>query len=679
MINHNLDDRCSKILNMLLTKDNYISLQEIALLNDVSRRTVYYDIDRLNEFLVANNLTKLSVVRGKGLKLTNIDKNKLNLLISNVSSDYYFSPNIRVKIIICTVLRRDKAILIEDFMDACKVSRNTIINDLKIVQRITSSYGLEFKYSVKKGYFIAGNVIRKRAVFFLFFSELYKEHRNGQIYFKDEKNIAHCLKLFHQIEKELNYEYVDGVLYSLAVFTSTIKYRTNTLIFEEKDVMHIINTKEFQLVNKYFNDLSSFEQVYLTLHLLGSRLQNISFEDDSSINEEAYDLACDLVEEFARLATVEFKNIKKLEQTLYFHIKNSLYRYRYGILIGNPLLDDVKREYEDLFNVTRKAVECIEQQLAVPIHDSEVAYLTLHFGGALSNQTEKKKIKKIILVCPNGISTVNMLKAEISYIVKDQSSIEIVSIEELANYDKEYDILITTIENLKLENLDNSKTLLVHPVLDDMDRLIIMKKCIEEKQSDTKLDKIMQAINPYLIPDTEELAKKAIFNCINNKNLSLYSCNNYNKDILYFINDQKLLLLNQRANLSWQDGIFEVCNLLEKKQYINNYYHKNIIRQLKKYGPYMFIADGVCLAHTKISDGALKLGLALGVYPQGVQFERNKTAYLIFVMSAEDQASHLKMLSNLIKMFEDSNKIKAIIDLKNINDISNYFIENAIK
>jgi transcriptional antiterminator/mannitol/fructose-specific phosphotransferase system IIA component len=679
MINQELDNRCIKIITNLLTIDGFMSLQEIALMNDVSRRTVYYDIDRINDLLLANDIEKLNIVRGKGIKLNIDDKEKLNIIINNsTSTDYYFSPKIRVKIIICIVLRRNKEILIEDFMEACNVSRNTVINDIKVVQRKMSGYGLEFVYSNKEGYYILGNVIRKRAVFFMFFNELYKEHRKGQIYFKDEKNIENCLSSFHKIEKELNYEFVDGVLYSLAVFTATIQFRKNAIIFEEKDVHNVINTNEYKLVKKYFSDLSSFEQVYLTLHLLGSRLQNINFEEDSQINEEAYDLACDLVEEFERLATVEFRNSKQLEQSLYYHLKNALYRYRYGILIGNPLLDDIKREYGYLFNVSRKAVECIEQQLAVPIHDSEVAYLTLHFGGALNNQKEEPEFKRILLVCPNGVSTVNMLKAEISYIVRNESYIDIVTVEELEFYDKPYDIIITTIEKLDLDEKNKDKVIVVHPILDDMDRLIIMKKCISQSDEDIKIDKFIKIIKPYIVEDGVEMVKKEIYKFVNKKELNIYSINHSSEDIVHFLQDEDMILFNEKK-IKWQESISEVSGLLESKDFVNNYYQKNIIRQLKKYGPYMFISEGVCLAHTKISDGSLKLGLSLGIYPNGIEFERGKLAKLVFVLSAEDQSSHLKMLSDLIKMFDDKSKVNEIIELKTKKEVLKMFIDNAVK
>lgn len=39
----------------------------------------------------------------------------------------------RVKIIICSILKRTKPIFIEDFINLCHVSRNTIISDLKVV------------------------------------------------------------------------------------------------------------------------------------------------------------------------------------------------------------------------------------------------------------------------------------------------------------------------------------------------------------------------------------------------------------------------------------------------------------------------------------------------------------------------------------------------------------------
>lgn len=71
-----------------------------------------------------------------------------------------------MKIIICTILKRSKPVFIEDFINLCHVSRNTIISDLKVVVTKLQESNLILTYENKEGYVIKGDVIRKRSVFF---------------------------------------------------------------------------------------------------------------------------------------------------------------------------------------------------------------------------------------------------------------------------------------------------------------------------------------------------------------------------------------------------------------------------------------------------------------------------------------------------------------------------------
>ena len=87
--------------------------------------------------------------------------------------------------------------------------------------------------------------------------------------------------------------------------------------------------------------------------------------------------------EFERLACVIFEPKDGLIQDLYRHIEASIYRYRFGIQIGNLMAEDIKREYPYIFDVVRQTAQYLEQQIGVQISDSEVSYLTLHFGAHL--------------------------------------------------------------------------------------------------------------------------------------------------------------------------------------------------------------------------------------------------------------------------------------------------------
>ncbi len=671
MIIQELDVRCKKILEALLNRDSYVTLQEISLFNNVSRRTIYYDLERINDFLVENSWEKIVVERGKGIYLdknTRIELAKTNL---DLSKNQSFNPSDRVRIIMCTILRRDTIIMIEDLMDITKVSRNTVISDLKATQDSLSNYNLELKFSMKKGYYISGNVITKRSVFFLCFDHIHKLYLSGDITLARQDTIVEYQRRLHKIEEELNYKFVYGVCYSLSVFFSTISHREDPLIFDQGLVLKIVDTQEYGLIDKYFGEFSSFEKVYLTLHILGSRLQSLNLDFDDQLNGDIYNLACDLVEEFERLANVDFQKQKELEQALYYHLKNSIYRYRYGIIIGNPLLDDVKREYGYLFDVTKKATQFMQKELSLPIHDAEIAYLTLHFGGALNSQRKlTKKKKRILIICPNGLSTANMLKAEISYMIQDDAIIEITNSDNLEVGQDDYDVVISTISSIahRFANF-----ILVNPILSDLDRLGIMKKVYEIDNPQNELNELVNIVRPYLKGDCVDTVKEELYRFLNYRQLHRFNLEDNAVKASAFLGQPGFVMIDN-SKPTWQQAIEKTTAILENRGFVNNTYARNIVRQLKKYGPYMFISNGVCLAHSKISHGSLKLGLSLSVYPEGIEFERGKKAYLVIVMSAQDQTSHLKMLSDLINLFANPENTGIVKDSKSVDEINSFFV-----
>lgn len=132
----------------------------------------------------------------------------------------------------------------------------------------------------------------------------------------------------------------------------------------------------------------------MSLHLLGSRLSVSTdkiFEDKS--DQSIYGIVKTLVSEFEKIACVYFSERDELERALFIHIRSSLYRFKYGIQLGNPMREDIVREYPNLFNITKSVTKYLEHMLGLPVTDSEIAYLTLHFGAFL--KIAEKKIRNL--------------------------------------------------------------------------------------------------------------------------------------------------------------------------------------------------------------------------------------------------------------------------------------------
>lgn len=661
-----INARCRQILNVLLSHADYVSVNAIAKALQVSRRTVYYDIDKINLWLEQAGLSHLEIVREKGLYLSQQEREKIQTMLESDSEDqvYIFSPEERIKIIICYVIYAQKAIYMEQFTDCFAVSRNTIFADLKEVTKKLKKYDLKLDYQPKQGYIILGDPVRVRALFILYFNEMETLFKSGVIRFFNQKQIQDYYHTLKKIEQTLEISYVDGVLYSIAALVPLLYQHRTAIRFTDLKQTEIVKTQEYALVQKYFSDLEPEEQIYLSLHLLGSRVNLVPdeyFESDSKTY--VYDLTKSLVSEFEKVACVTFDKREELERALFVHLNTSLYRYRYGIQIGNILGDDVMNEYPDMFAITKIAVKRLEKQIELPIPDSEVAYLTLHFGGFLKIPSEESEHLRILIVCVNGISTGNMIKREVHKLLPFAEIVGVVAAVHLINAQNICDLIISTV---KINSIVPSIT--VHPVLTELDRRSILNhRLVAPRNVEIQKERLFQIVKKYVNPaDYPNLLK----------DLTVYIQRDMQHDVLGEEEEYNLLSILDESRIcifpdrcSWQNSVRIAGRCLLDNRSIEPKYLDTMITQLQYYGPYMFLTENVLLAHAKPEDGVNCLDVSMALFRESVWFSDSKKAKIIWVLAAEDQEKHLKILQDILTLTGDSKFLSDIENAKSSTDI----------
>lgn len=661
-----INARCRQILNVLLSHADYVSVNAIAKALQVSRRTVYYDIDKINLWLEQAGLSHLEIVREKGLYLSQQEREKIQTMLESDSEDqvYIFSPEERIKIIICYVIYAQKAIYMEQVTDCFAVSRNTIFADLKEVTKRLKKYDLKLDYQPKQGYIILGDPVRVRALFILYFNEMETLFKSGVIRFFNQKQIQDYYHTLKKIEQTLEISYVDGVLYSIAALVPLLYQHRTAIRFTDLKQTEIVKTQEYALVQKYFSDLEPEEQIYLSLHLLGSRVNLVPdeyFESDSKTY--VYDLTKSLVSEFEKVACVTFDKREELERALFVHLNTSLYRYRYGIQIGNILGDDVMNEYPDMFAITKIAVKRLEKQIELPIPDSEVAYLTLHFGGFLKIPSEENEHLRILIVCVNGISTGNMIKREVHKLLPFAEIVGVVAAVHLINAQNICDLIISTV---KINSIVPSIT--VHPVLTELDRRSILNhRLVAPRNVEIQKERLFQIVKKYVNPaDYPNLLK----------DLTVYIQRDMQHDVLGEEEEYNLLSILDESRIcifpdrcSWQNSVRIAGRCLLDNRSIEPKYLDTMITQLQYYGPYMFLTENVLLAHAKPEDGVNCLDVSMALFRESVWFSDSKKAKIIWVLAAEDQEKHLKILQDILTLTGDSKFLSDIENAKSSTDI----------
>jgi mannitol/fructose-specific phosphotransferase system IIA component (Ntr-type) len=124
---------------------------------------------------------------------------------------------------------------------------------------------------------------------------------------------------------------------------------------------------------------------------------------------------------------------------------------------------------------------------------------------------------------------------------------------------------------------------------------------------------------------------------------------------------QQRIVANQAAD-DWREALGISAGLLLKDGYITDNYLQAICANHEQLGPYMVIAPGICLAHARSEDGALKTGASLLTLNPPVAFgnEMNDPVWFLLCLAAEDSAGHLQALMELTELLMDEAKMAQI-------------------
>lgn len=660
-----LDSRCVSLLNHLVKQDDAVNVQALARFFNVSVRSIYYDLNKINDWLKLQDLPQINIERNKGIYLTKVQiKEIIDALQGEDNLNHYvLSPKERHRLQICFILSAFEPIYAEQIGFLCDISRNTIFNDLKIVREKLQRYGLELEFETQKGYEIKGSIFTQRAVFIYYYAQLiplldYNPHlKNLKLPFYNREQIHYYALKLRDIENELETRYVDGLLFSLASLISVILNKPSQLDLSLLDIKDIVATQEYRLVKENLAEIPENEQIYVAMHLLGSRIQIRSVEDCRNETIVVKAIAESLVTEFEQLAVVEFDDRKELIRLIASHLSMSIYRYKYGIQIGNPLMNEIMNAYPELFEITAKATRVLKTSLRLPIPESEVAYLAMHFGGFLRRTREIKQEFKVLLVCPNGVSTATMLRAEVESLHPSIKIQNIVGIEEVDEASIKCDFIISTVDlNAPIPVIK------VRPIITEDDRLRILSRVLKKSYSQqtnkgVSLNTILNVLAKHISGVKYQEIKSDLENIFNDYMNVTPSQTKERLKLNEVLEPSSIQTLESVD--SWVTAIHIASKPLLESNVIKESYIHAMINNVDVYGPYIVLGPDIALAHALPKDGVNKLGVSLLRVQKPVVF-KDRQASLIFVLAPENKHSHLRIMKDFLSLTIDNKRIDLI-------------------
>ena len=489
-----LSKRQQKIVEILSKEEDYITVKALAEKLNISPRTIYYDLDVIE----SNQSLKDFVVEKKpGTGVRAYWKQTVtNLITKQDAFDQRFNQ------IFKQVVIDQKTVTVKKLADQFYVSSSSIVEELNKLEELLKPFSQIRIISDKNGTRISGSEYQIQQLILSFNNKILESlGQNATIY-----DFADSLSSFYTeeiIQAALNIEQ-DLADYKLKIkapyYAFNILSLVIVMIYRMKSDHHIsveelrISGKNIYAMNNYMIAWEILDrmtqrvhftfdeaEIYtLSMYLHGNRLES---QDITMENHQLYkNIATELVDRMSIAINEDLRNDRLLLNNLTLHLYHMTYRLENDIIIQNPLLPEIMRDFRLMYDLVWIMLDTEKHLLSVKITEDEVGFLLLHFQSAL-DRAERSKM--IYIVCHQGYVSQEFTINRVRKYVSPLDIIKVVTPEEFLNTDlDQIDFIIST---TPLEAM-TIPYVLVSPLITDEDMLVIAKKYQEVMTKSSKDD-----------------------------------------------------------------------------------------------------------------------------------------------------------------------------------------------
>ncbi|MGG5253649.1 BglG family transcription antiterminator [Neobacillus sp. SM06] len=669
-----LDERSTILLKeILLTQGVKISSLEKKL--KLSRFQVNYSLGKIDDWLSSNQMPPLKRERQKGIFVDQVVQETFPELMKDITIyDYVISDSERKKLIILLLLIREEPLSLFHLSSALKVSRNTVLYDLKGVGSITESFGLNVRYTRKDGYFIEGNELNKRHLIIKLVCLLLQTESSRQWFFEilglSEEEVLKIRQRLERIEKHLKFRFTDEKLEELPFTLSLIIRRIRQRKSLEDYYHDLLYTEEYKAVDELLTEEKEFDErelLFITLQLLASSIS--SFEVEEKQKPELFEGIVGMVKCFENLACVSLQEKDELVNRLYLHLRPALYRVKYQLKVENPLLESVLKEHGELHHLVKKAVVPLEEAIGLKFPESESAYLTMLFGSWLLKQGEEISTKKMaVVVCPNGISVSKLLYETLRGLFPEIIFLDHISLRDFIHYPLQYDFVFSTTFLKK-----DKKLFLVKPLMSNDEKYRLKARVYQDLNGyspvNFRLEDLIKLIEKEAVIKNKETLETSLqaFFLEKQSNCTVPIIKNTIKPPIEELITEESLFIEEKAD-TWQEAVRKASKPLLDSMSIKQEYIDAMIDMFETHEPYIIIAPKVAIPHARPEDGVNRLSMSLLKLEKDVDFYGNLVKVFI-IIAAIDRSTHLRALMQLNDLLADPVSLDQLVNAKEKSEI----------
>lgn len=628
-----LNNRQSKIFDLLVKSEQYTTIADLATMFDVSQRTIQYDLEHIEDLQRERQFT-LQRHKSYGVRIHNLQET-LSKNDELIYTDVHLSKDERVLNIILKLFETSQPLTSSDLAQAMAVSRRTIVNDLKAIQHWLTQYQLELAYIKNKGFMITGDEEAYRSAY----------ANRIQVYFKtmspfitldiftDEEltkvrnTVIHTLT---QMDYHLVQSAIDGLIYHLLIAIHRLKGKFSFDVPSEQ-AETLKQTYQFQIASQLKDNLEGqfnikfpdSEAIFITLHLLGSKVSTNA--EMRGTHEGLETVLRRFIYQVSAEIGIDMHKDDKLFDNLLLHMKPALHRLKYRMSQQNPLQEEIYQQYHQLVGIIESQITLLEQTYDITFTVDELAFIVIHFASSIERIAQHQDQIKVVLLCGSGIGTSQLLKNK------------------LRNVYPEFDIL----DAYSIYQIDESQLL-----ARGIDYIISTVPC-----EATQIPVII--VDPFLSLAAREKLNH-IVNTHREQKVQRLDQEGYTlRQLLPIHRIQKCQQHMQR-----NEAIAHATTALIQDGIVAQDYVEEMIAQLEKFGPYMVISPNIALVHASTAHVLQDAGFSMCYFEHGVRFghQHYDPVHIVIVLATKNPTFHLTALGQLSALITNDKDRQHILD-----------------
>lgn len=497
--------RLGQITLNLLMQDSPVSVKYLADSVGVSKRTVQRELEYIESSLKKYNLSFQSKAgTGVWIEGDKSDKDKLTALLMADDTLDVSNKDERIKKLILELLKESEPQKLFYYANMLGVSEATVSNDLDEVSKWFDKFKISLVRKQGFGIYLEGKEKSYRKALTAFIDEYtssYKLTQNDKnsmresnliklIENKSSKNIYSLLdtdimKRVISCLINLNNEQIANLTdSSYAGLVIHITIAINRIMHNEiiepdsrldEDIEH---DRDYSLamviassLEKEFNiEIPEIEVTYICLHIRASKMQNPSSSQKSSRKNTLVSLVYEMIEAYDPDISYILEQDDAFIDGLIAHMQPTLVRLTNGLAIRNPLLDQIKSDYPDIFEKCKKVTAILEEKLNLKVPESETGFLAVHFGAAVVRLEQNNLSKRTVyigVVCASGIGISRFIKTKLEKVFGNRVSIETYGKGDIdLNAIKRTDFFVS---NINIDVPNGADIIFINPLITDSD------------------------------------------------------------------------------------------------------------------------------------------------------------------------------------------------------------------